>query len=49
MIQGMEHLPCKDWLRVLELFNWEKRRLQGDLGAAFKYVKEGHKKEGNRL
>ena len=49
MIQGMKHLPYKDKLRELELFILEKRRLQGDLSAAFQYLKRIYKKERNRL
>jgi len=43
MIRGMEHLFCE-----LGLFKLEKRRLQGDLIAAFQYLKEVHKKDGDK-
>jgi len=39
MIQGIEHLSCKDRLRELELLCLEKRRPWGDLRAAFWYPK----------
>ena len=48
MIQGMEDLSYKDRLRELGLFNLEKRRLWGDLIAAFQYLK-GSYKERDRL
>lgn len=40
MIQGMEKMPESEGLKGLSLFNLAKRRLRGDLIAAYEYHQE---------
>jgi len=49
MVRGLEHLSCKERLRAFGLFGPARRRLWGDLIAAFQYLKGAYSKVGDRL
>jgi len=49
LIQRMEHLSCEERLRELGLLSLENRSLEGDLTAAFQYLKRAYKTDGENV
>ena len=49
IIRVLEHHSYKERLKDLGLFHLDKRRFQGVLIVAFRYLKGSYKHEGNQL
>lgn len=41
MVKGLKRKPCEEWLRLLGLLSLEKRRVRGDLTAAYSFLVRG--------